>query len=225
VADDGPLRKALLSELERYSAQDARGDVCVLNDGKPLRPGACAEREIQLSPLDQGAARATNDFLIQGMKDEQGVHAESMIAMLGGLLGRRLLMEHRSEWENVGPQFTAIYIEDVNQALFETAGFIESIYGQRTKAALAVADTVPDENSPNPAVLNSLPSVLEKLESGLAQAKVEAARTRWVLAFALILALEMTGEALANATALRLALRYMVRGAKTPAAHLKALAP
>jgi hypothetical protein len=219
---DAPLDAALTEELKRFSAVDAHGEVCVLNDGKLLRPAARPEA-VALTALDEGAARATIDFVIATLKDERGVHAETAVAFLSAVLGRALLAEYRAEWEKVDPKFTAIFIEDLNQDLFLAAQFLGHVCSQKLPGPLTVAAEIPEENRPDPQALPASPAAWKKLESGMAAAGTMPSQGRWILAYALALLLEMTAQALPTATALRIALRSLVRSAKTPDGHLAAL--
>lgn len=218
------LRQALEEELRRFSAEDAHGEVCVLGDGKPLREAAEAG-EVSLSPRDQGAARTVVQFLLDGMKDERGVHAESLVAMMGGIVGRAALREYEPEWRGVDAKFTVLLIEDVNRDLLRISEFIESIYGGNSPEPIVVAEELPEIHAPNAGVLRFIEKGHAKVDAGLSQVEVEPGQKRWVLAYALIQVLAMTREALPPPAAFRLALRYMVRAAKTPAAHLPALKP
>ena len=202
---------------------DARGEVCVLNDGKLVRAREEGAMKISLGPPEQRAAQAVLQTLNAALQDENGVHAESALTVMGGLIGQSLLMDYREDWSSVGPQFRAVFIEDVNQDLFECAQFLNSLLAKRLPGIGAAAAEIPEDHLPHPEALAGVNEGRPVIEDALEAGEVPAGQKRWVLLFALGELLGMTAAALHPGIGLRLALRAMVRASKTPPAHLAAL--
>ena len=213
----------MIEEIERFSAEDARGKVCVLKDGELLRARPEGRMKITLGPKEQAAADAAIQLLIAGLKDEDGVHVESALTVVGGLIGQFLLLEYRPEWEDVDPECRAVFIEDVDQDLFECAQFLDSLLARRLPGIGGVAAEIPADNVPRPNSLPTAGQALPDIERCLASRGIAGEQRRWVLVFVLGELLAKTAAALHPGIGLRLALRAMVRASKTPAAHLGAL--
>lgn len=210
---------ALLEEIKRFSAQEAKGEVVVLDEGQLLHPEARQPHRVSLSSQDQVGAKQSIEYLIGALRDEKGVHAETIVAVLGAVLGHVLLERYRREWEALEPKFSAIFIEDVNQDLLDTTDFMASVHAQRG-GSLEVASDVSEAHLPQKGVSLGVAAAASQMSSGLQSNGIDPEQVRWILAFALLGVLDMTKQVLPTPVGLRLAFRHMVRGSKTPPAHL-----
>lgn len=210
---------ALLEEIKRFSSQEAKGEVVVLNEGQLLRPEARQPQKVSLSTQDQVGAKQSIEYLIGALRDDKGVHAETIVAVLGAVVGQVLFERYRREWETLEPKFSSIFIEDVNQDLLDSTDFMASVHAQRG-GSLEVAADVPEEHLPKKGVSLVVASAASQMTTGLQSTGIDPAQVRWILPYALLGILDMTKQVLPTPVGLRLAFRHMVRGAKTPPAHL-----